>query len=290
MRNITYIFFIMAAIIVLSAGIQKSPGSPGCHAGEPPNFTNCTSCHSDFAVNTGNANILFDVGGADTGYIPGQTYNITVSIKKTGMMAAGFQFIALQDNNISTSPGSITLTQPSRTQKVDASNPHVHGCGLLQKVWVGHTFQGITSDTSGESLWEFDWKAPDNYVGNITFYLAALEANYDGENTGDYTYTRSISSPDITTNVIQPDKPFANLMIFPNPANSKILFVKTGVHDILKIELLNIQGKLIKRFDYTLQDNTTDLQLDLNGISHGVYFVAIQGKEATAVRKIVIQN
>jgi hypothetical protein len=289
MKRITYIVFILAAVVVLSAGIQKSAGPPGCHAGEPPNNFNCTSCHSDFPVNTGDANILFDVGGADTGYIPGKTYNITISVKKTGMMAAGFQFIALQDNNLSTSPGSITLTQPSRTQKVDANNPHVQGCGLLQKVWVEHTYQGITSDASGESLWKFDWKAPDNYVGNITFYLAALETNYDGEVTGDYTYTRSISSPDVTTNVIQLDKPFADLMIFPNPATSKLWF-KTGVHGIQKIELLNMQGKLIKQLDNTLQENTTDLQLDLSGIRPGVYFVAIQGKEANAVRKILIQN
>jgi hypothetical protein len=78
-------------------------------------------------------------------------------------------------------------------------------------------------------------------------------------------------------------------MVFPNPAASK-LYVKTGAHSIQKIELLNMQGKLIKVFDNISQDTTTDLQLDLNGISSGVYFVSIQGKETTTVRKIVIKR
>jgi hypothetical protein len=289
MQKIAYVFFMLAVGIVSSAAVRKSAGPPGCYAGEPPTYSNCTSCHSDFAVNTGNANILFDVGGADKGYIPGQTYTITVSVQKRGMMAAGFQFIALQNNDVSTSPGSITLLQPSRTQKVDPSNPHVQGCGLLKKVWIEHTYQGITSDTSGESRWRFDWKAPNNSVGRITFYLAAVESNYNGDESGDYVYTRSISSSDITTNVAQPDEPIAELTIFPNPAASK-LYVQTGGHSIQKIELLNMQGKLIKVFDNIAQDTTTDVQLDLNGISSGVYFVSIQGKETTTVRKIVIKR
>jgi hypothetical protein len=230
------------------------------------------------------------VDGADAGYIPGKTYNITVSVKKQGMQAAGFQFVALQNNDVNTSPGSITLTQTSRTQKVDANNPHVQGCNLMQKVWVEHTYQGINSDASGESLWTFEWKAPNSHVGDITFYLAALESDYSGDETGDYVYTKSISSPDLTTSVIESDNPYADLVIFPNPANSK-LYLKTHAPDIQQIELLNTHGKLMKRFNNSIPThNTTAIELDISDISPGVYYVSIQGKKASTVRKIVIQN
>ena len=205
------------------------------------------------------------------------------------MLAAGFQFIALQDNNVNISPGSITLIQPSRTQKVDAGNPHLQGCGLLQKVWVEHTYQGITSNALGESVWKFDWKAPDNYVGNITFYTAALESNYNGDELGDYVYTKRISSPHVTTNINPLNDPLADVVLSPNPASSK-MYIKTGVKGVQKIELLNVQGKLIRQFGNFLQSANTEITLDLNGINSGVYFVVLQGNEAITTRKIVIQN
>jgi hypothetical protein len=289
MKKIVYLLFIICFAVVMFSGVEKSAGPPGCHAGEAPNFFNCTVCHSDNPVNTGSANITFDLGGADTGYIPGHTYDINISVKKTGMLAAGFEFIALQNNSLSVSPGTITLTNPVRTQKVDPSNPHVQGCALQQKVWVEHTFQGILSDAFGESLWSFKWKAPSTPVGSITFYLAALQTNYNGDEFGDYVYTRSLTANSVGVGIEELQNPLSDLMIFPNPATSKLIIRSNSTVAIQRIELLNLYGKSIKQFENIASSNDQDIVIDLSGINSGVYFAIIHGKGARTVKKIMIQ-
>lgn len=287
MKKLIYLSIIVSGVIILSSATEnKSAGPPGCFAGEPPNFTNCTSCHSDFPVNFGTATILFDLGGADTGYIPGATYDIKVSIQKPGLPAGGFLFTALQDNDITTTPGIITLNDAVRTQTIDLANPHVQGCGLQNKVYVEHTYQGHTSPTPGENSWDFKWKAPPTYVGDITFYLATVESNYSGDEFGDYVYTRKVQSKDRTTGIDQVSGAFASLSVYPNPAMNKT-FIKRGNLQIDKIELVNMQGMKLKEFN-DLPANKAELVLDLQDISAGVYFVIIKGEGISVARKLMI--
>jgi len=286
MKKIVYLLFIICFAVVMFSGVEKSAGPPGCHASEAPNFFNCTVCHSDNPVNTGSANITFDLGGADTGYIPGHTYDINISVKKTGMLAAGFEFIALQNNSLSVSPGTITLTNPVRTQKVDPSNPHVQGCALQQKVWVEHTFQGILSDAFGESLWSFKWKAPSTPVGSITFYLAALQTNYNGDEFGDYAYTRSLTANCVGVGIDELQNPFSDLVFFPNPVISKLNI--SNVQNVETLELHDIYGKTIKVFEKITANNNQDLSLDFSSIKPGIYFVVVKGKKTQITKRLIV--
>ncbi|HRE96966.1 MAG TPA: hypothetical protein PK637_09385, partial [Flavobacteriales bacterium] len=247
MKRAIYSAILLCGLLCVTSAIPKSGGPPGCHAGEPPTSLNCTACHTDNPLNSGTANIMFDLGGADTGYVPGNTYTITVAVEKPGMLAAGFQFIALQNTNLNFSPGTISISDPARTQTVDPGNPHVQGCNLLQKVWVEHTYQGINSDANGESRWSFQWQAPATDVGDITFYLATLESDYNGDETGDFVYTQSVLSPGQNTSTSTVSSP-ENLILFINPLTSK-LHIKCECREIKKIEIRNISGTIVKRID-----------------------------------------
>src|SRR5258707_323376 len=92
----------------------KSAGPPPYYAGEPLGFGNCTAsgCHDGITgtPNIGNATVKLDLGLAESGYMPGQKYTVTISVSKTGMRRAGFQIIALKDNDNSISPGRVSLT------------------------------------------------------------------------------------------------------------------------------------------------------------------------------------
>jgi hypothetical protein len=288
MKNtVVSILAFLIALIILSSGALKSNGPPGCHAGEPPANLNCTSCHFGAALNSGSATVSFDLGGADTGYIPGATYTITVSVQKNGLQAAGFQSIALLDKDHKISPGTVTLTEPTITQTVDVNNPHAHGCNIDQKVWIEHTFDGITSDTSGLCKWVYNWKAPDAYIGNVTFYLSVLESNYDGTESGDYTYTRSIKSPDKVTSINSLYKISNELILYPNPANSKI-YVKAADIEISKIELMDTKGQSIKQFLNFESSVNNEYVFELGNINSGMYFIKIQGDNYTEIKKILI--
>lgn len=285
LKRITYIIASAVILLVFTNGVTKSNGPPGCFAGEPPGNKTCNNCHSGI-INSGTALVDMQLDGAETNYIPGKVYTFTISIKKTGMQVAGFQFIALQNNNTSVSPGTITLTDAAKTQRVDQNNPHVHGsCGMLQKVWVEHTLAGTYSNPQGENVWSFQWQAPATDVGGITFYLAALEANNDSENDGDATYTRSV-----TTSVITGLSELENLETYSQAYYNiyqKSIVVSSEKQSLKKIEILSIQGERV--FSKNLvPEESNNLQINTQHIANGLYLIVLHSENQSIVKKIII--
>lgn len=287
--------YIISIMLLLSIGAmfmsveQKSAGPPGCFAGEPPNFTNCTYCHSGAAVNSGTANIGFDLGGAELGYVPDSTYTITLSVQKAGMEAAGFQFIALQNNNQNNSPGVITLTDPTRMQIVDVNNPHAQGCSISQKKWVEHEYAGILSNTAGLSQWSFLWKAPSTDVGTISFYFAGLESNYNLGDDGDFVYTRSASAPFLPSSIQSLHDISHQVLVYPNPTVLELFVEVTDAIAWEKIELIDLNGRVAKNYTSNgLIFNGKNLQLDLLGIQSGIYILSLQSDKYQVNKRVLV--
>lgn len=274
--------FVLVAIIIsltvllssVSSAVKKSAGPPSCYAGEPPTNANCTSCHTGNALNSGTADITLDLGGADTLYTPGKTYTFNISVSKSGMKAGGFQFIALQDNNLNKSPGIITLTDKNRTQVIDKNNPHGGACAIGDKTWTEHTYDGIFSDANGKSSWSFDWKAPDANAGPITFYLACVESNNDMTDEGDYVYTTTKKSTSVVTSLQKTPKE-AGISVYPIPAQSN-LYINSDKKP-LGIEVVSMSGSSVKTFsesgiDYV--NGTTMISVD--GLPAGQYVLRLK--------------
>lgn len=287
------ICFCLALIAVIFMSHEnKSNGPPGCFAGEPPNFTNCTSCHSGTAVNSGTANIVFNLGGAENGYYPDSTYTITLSVQKSGMEAGGFQFIALQDNNSTVSPGTITLTEPGRMTIVDQNNPHAQGCVINNKVWIEHQYAGILSDSTGKSQWSFRWKAPNNNAGNISFYFATLESNFDLTDDGDRVYTRNTSVPYLgptSTTILPNQMADGDISIYPNPSYSKIFVSTADFSEWEQIQITDLTGFVIKDYKKAallLENN--NFVLDLDNMHSGIYILSLQGKKRNINKLITV--
>jgi hypothetical protein len=78
-----------------------------------------------------------------------------------------------------------------------------------------------------------------------------------------------------------------SVKLYPNPA-SDILTV--AIHSdaaiapsFQKIEVANLLGQVI----YNAEITTTELKLDIAAYKSGVYFVKLQGKEGSVVKKFV---
>lgn len=254
-------------------GRRKSTGPPACHAGEPPNNMTCqtSGCHSTYQLNSGTAQLNLDLGGAENGYTSGEDYTITVTLFKTGLMRGGFQIIALQDNNDTISPGVFTIKDNIRTQRIDKNNPHAHhNCAINSKVWIEHSDGGIDDVFNDSISWEFDWQAPSNNVGSITFYVASVEANVDFDATGDYVYSKSttISS---STGINEKGKE-NKVTVYPNPVSDFLQFdiPETALSDMENsITIYNLEGKTV------LKSTLTQL-LQIQHLSNGKYIVSIQ--------------
>lgn len=278
--------FGLASILLssISGSVLKSGGPPSCHAGEPPNNFNCSSCHSGPPVNTGTADVLLDLDSAENGYRPGETYTIRVSIERPGLLAAGFQLIALREDDAGTTPGEMILDEPARTQTIDQNNPHLGNCSLDNKVWVEHKYAGILAD-SGKNSWTFSWRAPDTDAGNVSFYVAVLDANLDLEEYGDSVYTRQKTIGNRLVGL----RPLNQLQVrvYPNPVQSSLLIETNG--EMEEVTLFSFTGHIWKQFTGSgLKNDPCRLVILLDQADPGVYVLQVKGKDQLHVQKVLI--
>jgi hypothetical protein len=298
MKKLYIAFTLLTAAVLLSSAGRRAPeedscggagrksaGPPSCYAGELPNSTTCavSGCHQDFALNSGTAQLLLAVGDSGNTYTPGKTYTVKIRVTKAGLIRGGFQSIALRDNDITTTPGIVTITDNNRTQLIDATHPHTGGgCATDQKVWVEHTSAGIDDVVNDTLTWTFDWQAPAASVGTITFYAAGIEANFDLDNTQDYVYsvskTLSPNVPSASGNVASLDT-----KVYPNPFSGK-LFIEMAGETAFRITDMNghevLKGNKPPDQLYVATDN----------ISAGNYLLYLESKEVFAVKKITKLN
>ena len=286
---ILYLLFLLPvcalSLATSEAWIPKSGGPPGCFAGEPPRNSNCNNsgCHTGFPVNSGAGALQIDLDGAENGYNPGQLYRVKVALSAPGLSRGGFQTIALQDNNNTISPGTFTLTDLIRTQVIDNNFPHADtGCDIFSKVWIEHTESGIDDPIADTIKWGFDWRAPLNNVGSITFYVAALEANADLDATGDYVYSisKTIAGPPTSIST----DPTNHFQLSPNPVEDHLMIDLQGrvLDQNDRVEIHDISGRQLLEAPITPY-------ISLQNLPAGIYLAKFHVAQETWIQKFVKQ-
>jgi hypothetical protein len=113
----------------------------------------CSSCHRGIkatVTNNGNAALTSDI--PNTGYVPGTTYNMTLTIK-TKTTKVGFDVAALNSTKSLTG----TISSISSNAKNNSGE-------------VTHT--GTNTVTGGSKVINYKWQAPAKGTGAVTFYGA----------------------------------------------------------------------------------------------------------------------
>jgi len=176
-------FLLLAVLLFVSAltaemAMTNGGGPPTSHTGAPGE-SNCTSCHSDFAVNSGTATrtlVLNSTPGL-TSYIPGQTYTVTYTISQSSIVKFGFQATVKRANG--TAAGTLINTTPGQ---MSVSGNYIY-----------HNGGGTSATGTGTRVWTFSWTAPAAGAGTATFYVAGNATNNDNNSTGDRIYTNSFA-------------------------------------------------------------------------------------------------
>ena len=187
---------IIAAAIALIATValvgnkQKAAASafgPSPTHTNAPGEGNCTACHSDFELNTGNGEM--QISGIPANYSPGQQFDVTVTTTQADAVIYGFQMTAIDSSGQGAGTFSLSSESPPRVQIL----PGIVN-GTLMREYVEHTSDGLTNGQFGFNSWTFRWTAPAQTVGKVDFYVAANAANSDGGPSGDYVYTKTVSA------------------------------------------------------------------------------------------------
>ena len=190
MRTAKFFVIVVVALIAifgLSKTSQDDLKVSASAAGPSPSHTNaageanCTACHADFAVNSGTGNV--SITGVPTNYLPNQSHAITVTMSQADAVIYGFQLTAIDSFGAAAGTFTLPAQTPPQTQIL---------LGIVDsnvRSYVEHTLDGIIPTQFGSKTWTFNWTAPAQRKGKISFHAAGNGANSDGSTSGDYIYT-----------------------------------------------------------------------------------------------------
>lgn len=159
-------------------------------SGPPPGYTGapgeepeaCAECHVPPDAGTGHISIT-----APQTYIPGQTYQITVTHSNPDptRLRWGFEFTALDTSD--EKAGDLQNTD-GLTQILNDAGP------ASARQYIEHTAAGTFIGQQFGASWTFNWTAPPTDIGVVTFYTAGNQANNDGNTSGDYVYKTFVTA------------------------------------------------------------------------------------------------
>lgn len=262
------------ADIMSDNGIAGKTGSPG--------ENNCTGCHTSFAVNSGaGAVTIASPNLTNWEYVPGQMYQINVTVAQTGAPLFGFGFEALRTSNNSNG-GTLQISSSTTTQLKTANINGTNRTSVVHKQNAGLT--------SNSHTFSFNWMAPTTNIGNVMFYVAGNACDNQGDSLNDYVY--------ITSQLVTPlSSGFAEagyaekLDVFPNPVHDVIKIRFPYNSDLCHFQLFNMEGVLVLNEEIinSSADNIITLQLP-HKISNGVYFLKTESDLNSFGTKVIVFN
>lgn len=233
------ILLSILTIIILTAGYFSfynisynahafGNGSPGNRTGSPGDGgATCTGCHSG-TVNSGSAQInIITTTIPSSGYVPGQTYQISTTIMDMTSPAFGFEVTAEDASN--NTAGTFAANTSGASVKTILSN-------------TSATHNGKASNTGSGQFWVYDWTAPSAGTGDVTFYTAVNAVNNNGTTSGDLVYTTSVTvQEDVSTSITEINA--EKIVVFPNPASEILNFKNLNENTI--VQVFDMNGKLV---------------------------------------------
>jgi subtilisin-like proprotein convertase family protein len=179
-----------------------------------------------------------------------------------------------------TSPGGTTITLLDR-ECGDLDDVDVifddKGVGLTCNVDITPTLSGTIKPEEKLSLFE-----NENILGNWILTVEDVVPNNGG--SLDSFGIEICEEPILSVN----DLDISQFKIYPNPNRgiAEISFDQNLSQDV-EIEIINLTGKVVKRYNLNNSGNT--FELDLSDLSSGIYLVKLQTDSRSAVKKLILK-
>ncbi len=183
-------------------------GAPAGYSGSPHDGKNCTHCHGGTATQLDS---LITSIIPETGYIPGETYDITAAISGSGKK--GFEISP--QNFIGDILG--TLHSGTGTKLVGNGDYITHSSG----------------NNANPAVWHFTWTAPAEGTGDVVFY-GSFAIRESQTKLSSLAVQESVS-PGIQQVVI------SGLSVYPNPVHQK-LYVSYTLSSPETVEIMLFSG------------------------------------------------
>ncbi len=180
MKRMIVIAEILLSLSSLCLAHSEGMGNQN-YCNTPTTPRNCSACHSGNPVNS-TIGTMSVAGYPINGYIPGQTYNIIVTLRQIRMYRWGMQATILNTQTPATRGGTVS----SSNTNVSVSTDTTAARDFVNQTTAGN-FRGTAT---GPVTWQFTWQAPPVLSGPMLLYICGLACNNNGDQTGEYAYTR----------------------------------------------------------------------------------------------------
>lgn len=287
---ITLVSLAACSYITFSSFMLKTAGMHPSSTGAPGDLGTCanatTGCHSNATVTNDNTNIVntLTYSAADSSYVPGQTYTLTLKAQKNGIAKFGFGMVALRNSN-TTNTGTFVITDANRTQVISGTG------SLSTRKYATHKTNGTPAVSPGLGQWSFNWTAPSTNEGDITFWYCTNCTNNNGQATGDQLYVSSFKIHPFSGTAINELLKDENFHTYLSQSLGQLVLNYELLKDCnISINLFDAQGRMLIRSD--AQNKPTGQhteRIDLSDdISTGIYFVHVNINDQVLTKKIMI--
>jgi hypothetical protein len=243
-----------------SNDLMYPEGAPAGNTGSPGDGQNCTHCHNGSAATV--QNWITSNVGVD-GYLPGQTYTITVTV--TGSGAKGFEV----------SPQSLTGNLLGTL--IAGSGNKLVGSGK----YVTHS----SSSNANPKTWTFQWTAPVAGTGPVTMY-GAFAVSKSATKLSTLVIPENLSTGVIENAVSE------SIKVFPNPADNNLnVSFNLSVQGEVRISLVNSatgSKSLLKQEVMSQGDQVC--HLDCSSLADGLYILLVESGNRKYESKVVIRH
>jgi len=279
-RTVPYVTAAAALAILFGSASLNSNGKEG-RTGSPGELTCRDGCHNTFPLNSGEGSISIASNMADWQYVPGTTYQMSVTVALPSSSKFGVGLEALSDANVDA--GTLVITDPSSTQIKNHSIS-----GSIRRNVVHTTNGGLGS---GSKTFTFDWVAPPSDIGPVTFYFAGNASNSGNNMSGDRIYTGTqVATPSSTVSVAELEALVEGLEVSPNPfADRFTMHYNAPEGGVAELRIMDVSGRLLHSATLAPASpgrHTAHVEgLDL--LPEGVLFVHLTLNGRTQVKRVV---
>lgn len=282
-RTLTYLVLPVLALAVSSAMLMKDSSGKAGFTGSPGESTcGAGGCHGGGSSAASGVTVSATPSFSNNEYIPGTTYNVTLTVGATGFTRFGFGCEIL--NSANANSGTMQ-TAGTGVKFVNAGNGRRNATHTTPK-----------SGSNNQGVFTFQWVAPAAGDGDAVFYYCGNAVNFTGSTSGDLpipgTYTVTEGVPTVTTGVNTNVATISKVSVFPNPASDNLtISYSLQQAQSVGIELYDLNGKQVKAFT---AENTTpgsyEKTIGVKDLERGVYFVRLTSNGKKATQKMVVVN
>lgn len=275
-KNYLFLLLPAAGLLFWSPAHTNSSGGPAGRTGSPgDNGVTCAAgCHT--ASNPTDQTLEIDISDIPSaGYIPGQSYDITVTGNRGTFNGPRIGF-------------SLTAERTSDDQKVGGfiagTGTQVNGSGQSH---ITHTSGSLTV-SGNENSWTFQWTAPQTGTGDVSFYAVGVFANGNSANSGD----KVLNVGPITVsedNTVSLDEESLQPKFYPQPATEYVRLAFDQETDWMQVRMYNSAGQLVQQLWYSDQQGAHDVRIELSDVAKGTYWVEFASERGALMKPLLVQ-